>query len=187
LAEIYNSKQSSYEPYHDEHDDNICIDGADKEFIKSDLASHDREMLCHYCCTHKCLCSLFGVNYYYNYGLSRRRIILCRDCYNNICGIGRSLPSEIISKAFDRIYEAIIRLATFGPSLGIRKKVNYFEAVQNAFDSNPEVRAYLGENCIIDKNLKGLWSFTYAIFNYADRGIKVMCRDPDNLLLSVDY
>jgi hypothetical protein len=65
--------------------------------------------------------------------------------------------------------------------------VNYFVAVQNAFDMNPEVRAYLGENSKIDKNLRGLWSFTYAIINGQDHGIKVLDKNPDNLLLGVDY
>jgi hypothetical protein len=186
LAETYDSKQSRYKPYHHFHDDNMCYDGTDKELSKSDLESHNGGMGCHYCCTQKCPCYLFEVNYYYNYGLSRRRLILCSDCYNNIYGIGRNLPSEIISKAFKRICEAIKKLAKFGPSLGIHNRVNYFEAVQNAFDSNPEVRAYLGENCIIDKNLKGLWSFTYTIINEEGNGIRLMNKDPDNLLLGID-
>jgi len=65
--------------------------------------------------------------------------------------------------------------------------VNYFDAVQDAFDMNPEVRAYLGEKCNIDKNLRGLWSFTYAIVNGLDHGIKVFNKDPDNLLLGIDH
>jgi len=51
---------------------------------------------------------------------------------------------------------------------------------------NPEVRAYLGEDCKIDKNLRGLWSFTYAIINGRERGIKVLSGDPDNLILGLD-
>jgi hypothetical protein len=185
LPEIYDNKQSSYEPRQHEYND-ISYDETDKLLLKSDLMSYNEGTECHYCDEQKCPCCLFEVNYYYNYGLSRRKITLCTDCYNNIYGNGRNLPSEIIFKAFTKICEAIIRLATFGRSLGIHNMVNYFDAVQNAFDRNSEVRAYLGENCIIDKNLKGLWSFTYTIFNEGDYGIKIMNKDPDNLLLGVD-
>ena len=97
------------------------------------------------------------------------------------------MTSDLVTKAFTRICETITALATFLNNHEDPQRVNYFVAVQNAFDMNPEVRAYLGENCKIDKNLKGLWSFTYAIINGQDHGIKVLDKDPDNLLLSVDY
>jgi len=127
------------------------------------------------------------VNYYYNYGLSRRKIILCTDCYTEIYGNGRKISSVIVTNAFTRICETITNSATVATNLRNRQRVNYFDAVQNAFEMNPEVRAYLGENCNIDKNLRGLWSFTYAIVNGQDHGIEVLNRDPDNLILGVDY
>lgn len=127
------------------------------------------------------------MNYYYNYGLSRRKITICTDCYSEIYSNGRNITSDIVTKAFTRICETITASATFWNNHRDRQRVNYFVAVQNAFDMNPEVRAYLGENCKIDKNLKGLWSFTYAIINGQDHGIKVLNKDPDELLLGVDY
>jgi hypothetical protein len=86
-----------------------------------------------------------------------------------------------------RICETITNSATVTINFRNRQKVSYFDAVKCAFDMNPEVRAYLGENCNIDKNLKGLWSFTYSIINGRQRGIKVLNADPDNLILGVEY
>ena len=111
---------------------------------------------------------------------------ICTDCYSEIYSNGRKITSEIVTEAFTRICETITASATFWDNHRDRQGVNYFIAVQNAFDKNPEVREYLGENCKIDKNLKGLWSFTYAIINGQDHGIKVLDKDPDNLLLGVD-
>ena len=77
-------------------------------------------------------------------------------------------------------------MATLRISLGNRGEVNYFDAVKKAFDRNPEVRTYLGEHCTIDKNLKGLWSVTYTITTNKGLGMRVIKKDPDELLLEVD-
>ena len=142
---------------------------------------------CHYCDLIKCMCCLYEVNYYYNYGLSRRKIRVCNDCYTDVYGSGSRIPSEIITKACSMIRETIIKSATVTAALWNQLTVNYFDAVRCAFDMNPEVRAYLGENCRIDKNLRKLWSFTYAIVSGRDNGIEALNKDPDNLILSVDY
>ncbi len=125
------------------------------------------------------------MNYYYNYGLSRRKIRLCTNCYSEVYGNGRKISSEIVTKAFIRICETSTNSATVTDNLRNCQRVNYFNAVKCAFDMNSEVRVYLGENCSIDKNLRGLWSFTYAIINGRERGIKVLNADPDNLVLGV--
>lgn len=91
-----------------------------------------------------------------------------------------------MTKAFTRICETIANYSTDAISIRNFRGVNYFDAVKYAYDMNPEVRAYLGENCSIDKNLRGLWSFTYAIINGRERRIKVLDADPDNLILGID-
>ena len=90
-----------------------------------------------------------------------------------------------MTNAFIRICETIANYSTI--TINLRNRgVNYFDAVKYAYDMNPEVRTYLGENCSIDKNLRGLWSFTYAIINGRERGIKVLDADPDNLILGIE-
>ena len=90
-----------------------------------------------------------------------------------------------MTNAFIRICETIANYSTI--TINLRNRgVNYFDAVKYAYDMNPEVRTYLGENCSIDKNLRGLWSFTYVIINGRERGIKVLDADPDNLILDTE-
>ena len=91
-----------------------------------------------------------------------------------------------MTKAFTRICETIANYSTATINLRDYRGVNYFDAVKYAYNMNPEVRTYLGENCSIDKNLRGLWSFTYAIINGNERGIKVLDADPDNLILGIE-
>lgn len=187
MVEIHDCERSrGYEQRQQNYSD-ACYGKTDEQISNNDIASPLEGIICHYCDLEKCMCCLYEVNYYYNFGLSRRKIILCTDCYSEIYGKGRKISSEIVTKAFTRICETITNSATVARNLRNRQRVNYFDAVQNAFKMNPEVRAYLGENCNIDKNLRELWSFTYAIVNGQDRGIEVLNRDPDNLILGVDY
>ena len=187
MVEIHDSERSrSYEQRQQNYSD-ACYDETDEHISNNDFATPLEGIICNYCDLEKCPCCIYEVNYYYNYGLSRRKIILCTDCYTEIYGNGRKISSEIVTNAFTRICETITNSATVATNLRNRQRVNYFDAVQNAFEMNPEVRAYLGENCNIDKNLRGLWSFTYAIVNGQDHGIEVLNRDPDNLILGVDY
>ena len=187
MVEIHDCERSrGYEQRQQNYSD-TCYGETDEQVSNNDIASPLEGITCHYCDLEKCPCCIYEVNYYYNYGLSRRKIILCTDCYSEIYGNGRKISSEIVTKAFTRICETIRNSATVARNLRNRQRVNYFDAVQNAFEMNPEVREYLGENCNIDKNLRGLWSFTYAIVNGQDCGIEVLNRDPDNLILGVDY
>jgi hypothetical protein len=174
LVEIHNKGHIGYEPHKQNYSD-ASYGEIEEQSPNSDILSPFERIFCHYCDSKKCPCCLYEVNHYYNYGLSRRKMTICTDCYSEIYSNGRNITSEIAASA------------TFWDNHRDRQRVNYYIAVQNAFDKNPEVRAYLGENCKIDKNLKGLWSFTYAIINGQDHGIRVLDKDPDNLLLGVDY
>jgi hypothetical protein len=184
LVDTRDSECSSYEQSQDYS--NANHDETDKNTLRHDIVSPPKAILCQYCDLKKCPCCLYETNYYYNYGLSRRKIRLCTVCYYEVYGDGRKISSEIVTEAYTRICETIMNTATVAINHGNRHRVNYFEAVQHAFEVNPEVRTYLGENCSIDKNLKGLWSFTYAIFNGREHGIEVLNADPDNLILGID-
>ena len=186
MVEIHNKGHIGYEPHKQNYSD-ASYGEIEEQSPNSDILSPFERIFCHYCDSKKCPCCLYEMNHYYNYGLSRRKMTICTDCYSEIYSNGRNITSEIVTEAFTRICETITASATFWNNHEDRQRVNYFVAVQNAFDMNPEVRAYLGENCKIDKNLKGLWSFTYAIINGQDHGIKVLNKDPDELLLGVDY
>ena len=185
MVEIHDSECSSYEQWRQNYSDANFTE-SDGHTLNHNIGSPSEGITCHYCDLKKCPCCIYEMNYYYNYGLSRRKIRLCTDCYSEIYGNGRKISSEIVTKAFKRICEMITNSATVTINLRNRQTVNYFDAVKCAFEINPEVRAYLGEDCNIDKNLKGLWSFTYAIINGRERGIEVLSADPDNLILGLD-
>jgi len=186
LVEIHNKGHIGCEPHKQNYND-ASYGEMKEQSPNSDILSPFERIFCHYCDSKKCPCCLYEVNHYYNYGLSRRKMTICTDCYSEIYSNSRTLTSEIVNEAFTRICETIAASAKCWDNHRDRQRVNYFIAVKKAFDMNPEVRAYLGENCKIDKNLKGLWSFTYAIINGQDQGIRVLDKDPDNLLLGVDY
>ena len=186
MVEIHNSERNSNEQWQQNYSD-ANYGETDELILNHKIVSPPEGITCHYCDLKKCPCCIFEVNYYYNYGLSRRKIRLCTNCYSEIYGNGRKISSEIVTKAFMRICETIKDSATVTINLRNRQTVNYFDAVKCAFDMNLEVREYLGENCNIDKNLKGLWSFTYAIIKGRERGIEVLSADPDNLILGLDY
>lgn len=185
MVEIHDSERRCYEEQqqdytianYGEHDENV---------FDYEIASPPEKIRCHYCNAKKCPCCLLEANYYYDYGLCRRKIKLCGDCYNGVYGNGRKISSEIVTKAFTRICETIANYSKVTINFKNYRGVNYFDAVKYAYDMNPEVRTYLGENCSIDKNLRGLWSFTYAIINRRERGIKVLDADPDNLMLGIE-
>jgi hypothetical protein len=185
LVDSRDSERSSYEQWQQNY--SVANHGeTDKDTLTHDIVSPPEAIICQYCDLKKCACCLYEVNYYYNFGLSRRKIRLCTACYYEVYSNGRKISSEVVTKAYTRICETIINSATGIVNHRNRHKVKYFDAVKCAFDMNPEVRAYLGESCNIDKNLKGLWSFTYAIINGRERGIEVLNADPDNLTLGLD-
>ena len=185
MVEIHDSERRCYEEQ--QQDFSEADYGEHYEHVfDHEIASSPEEIRCHYCDVKKCPCCLLEANYYYDYGLCRRKIKVCGDCYNGVYGNGRRISSEIVTNAFTRICEAIANYSTVTIDLRNYRGVNYFDAVKYAYDMNPEVRTYLGENCSIDKNLRGLWSFTYAIINGGERGIKVLDADPDNLILGIE-
>jgi hypothetical protein len=185
LVDTCDSEHGSYKQWQQNYSD--ANNGEiDKHTLNHNIVSPSESILCQYCDLKKCPCCLYEVNYYYNYGLSRRKIRLCTACYYEVYGNGRKISSEIVTKAYMRICEAIMNSTKVTINHRNSLRVNYFDAVKCAFDVNPEVRAYLGESCNIDKNLKGLWSFTYAIINGRERGIEVLNADPDNLTLGLD-
>jgi hypothetical protein len=185
LVEIHDCECSSYK--HQQQNYSDAKNGKiDARTPSQDIVSPYGGINCHYCDLIKCMCCMYEMNYYYSYGLSRRKIRICNDCYIDVYGSGTKIPSEIVTKAFSVIHETIMNSATVTINLRNRLTVNYFDAVRCAFNMNPEVRAYLGENSRIDKNLRRLWSFTYAMVSGRDNGIEVLNRDPDNLILSVD-
>jgi hypothetical protein len=157
LVDSHDSGHSSYEEW--QQNSSVANYGeTDDHTLTHNIVFPQEGIVCHYCDLKKCPCCLYEVNYYYNFGLSRRKIRVCTACYYEVYGNGRKISSEIVTKAFMKICETITDSAAVTINPIDHQRMNYFDAVRHAFDVNPEVRAYLGGSCNIDKNLKGLWS-----------------------------
>jgi len=154
--------------------------------------------LCDYCMEHKHY--LHHRDKYCNYGFSKRKIAICKGCEDSLFGGGGKYRHIIIADEPYDMYERICQvIKEHTTTTTIREgeeeeqtTIEYFEAVRIAYLKNTRYfTEYFGcdddEGGItydeINKNFKGLWRLTYRFVNEEQR-IKIVNRDPDNLLVS---
>ena len=109
LVEIQNKGHIGYEPHKQNYSD-ASYGEMEEQSPNSDILSPFERIFCHYCVSKKCPCCLYEMNHYYNYGLSRRKMTICTDCYSEIYSNGRNVTIEIVTEAFKKICETIIDL-----------------------------------------------------------------------------
>jgi hypothetical protein len=145
--------------------------------------------LCDYCLEHKHY--LYHRDKYCNYGFSKFKIAICNDCQEDrLFGGGSNYRIIIADEPYD-MYERIcqvIKEHTIKED-GEQKTIEYFEAVRIAYlkDTRYFMEYFGSDDDIchdeINKNFEGLWRLTYRFVNEEQR-IKVVNRDPDNLLIT---
>jgi hypothetical protein len=163
--------------------------------------------ICSYCNQHEPWVILLPRTVYYNHGFSQRDVLQCRECQKeemDLFNLTLSItPITWHNEAYESICEMINIICSKQESKSkpeIKSKVvNYYDAVKRAYEkeamkildqNNPmTIRDYLlarGVNSVnkIDKNLKALWEFTFRIVNNNEERIKVVNKDPDNMLVS---
>jgi hypothetical protein len=143
--------------------------------------------LCDYCIEHKHYC-LYHKDKYYNYGFSKRKIAICKDCEDSLFGGGRY--GIIIAHEPYNIHECICQVIKDNTTTTTAdlQVIDYYEGVKIAYSNNKKLfEEYCGSGGIsydrINKDLGALWRFTYRFVNEEDR-VKVVNRDPNNLLVS---
>jgi hypothetical protein len=148
--------------------------------------------LCDYCMEHKHY--LYHRDKYCNYGFSKRNIAICKGCEDRLFGGGGKYRIRIADEPYD-MYERICqvikdRTTTIKGEEGEQQiTIEYFEAVRIAYLKNTQYFIeYFGSDDDltydgINKNLEGLWRLTYRFVNEEQR-VRVVNRDPDNLLVS---
>jgi hypothetical protein len=132
---------------------------------------------------------------YCNYGFSKFKIAICQACEDDLFGGGVKYRIIIADEPYD-MYERICQVikdktttTMKGEEEQQRKIIEYFEAVRIAYLENTRYLEYFGDDegniCYdeINKNFEGLWRLTYRFVNEEQR-VRVVNRDPDNLLLS---
>jgi hypothetical protein len=144
---------------------------------------HEEEYLeCDYCNEHKDW--IYLKNRYYNYGFSKRIHLACMECHDTLFGPFRIVDGGIMDRAYESIIDVI--------NDRTEKKVNnttldYYEAARIAYTESKYMQKHF-ESVIkditeINKGFKPLWEFTYRILNEEKERVKVVNKDPDNLLV----
>ena len=139
----------------------------------------DEYLECDFCNEHK---DWIGLNdRYYNYGFSKRSYLACMECHDTLFGPFRLVNGDIVLRAYENIIDVIKERTN-------KKSIDYYEAVRIAYTERKYMQKHF-ESVIkdiaeINKGFKPIWEFTYRIVNEEKERVKVVNRDPNNLLLS---
>jgi hypothetical protein len=145
---------------------------------------HKEEYLeCDFCNEHK---SFINLKYrYYNYGFFRRSYLACDDCHFNLFGPFKLIQVDTMQRAYETIMQ-VIKDKT-GNEDG-NAAVDYYEAARIAYTNGQYMKKYLDSkiNDIseINKCFRPIWEFTYKIVSGEEKRVRLVNRDPDNLLVS---
>ncbi|HEV2877434.1 MAG TPA: hypothetical protein VGW09_09175 [Nitrososphaeraceae archaeon] len=141
---------------------------------------HEEEYLeCDYCNEHK---SFINLKYrYYNYGFSKHSYLACMECHSNLFGPFRLVNGDIVLRAYENIIDVIKGRSN-------KKSIDYYEAVRIAYTESKYMQQHF-ESVIkditeINKGFKPIWEFTYRIVNEEKERVRVVNKNPDNLLVS---
>jgi hypothetical protein len=139
---------------------------------------HNEEYLeCDFCNEHK---SFINLKYrYYNYGFSRHSYLACDECHEYLFGPFRLVDGGIMEKAYESTIEVI-------KSNSNKKAIDYYKAVKIAYTQCDEMRKHFDSPkgiSNLNKDNKALWEFTYRILYEEKKRVKVVNKDPDNLLV----
>jgi hypothetical protein len=146
------------------------------------IIHRDKYLECDFCNEHKdWICSK---DRYYNYGFSKRSYLACMECHSNLFGPFRLADSGIMDRAYESIID-VIKDRT--EKKGYETTIEFYETARIAYRESEYMRKYFdspkGINNL-NKDNKVLWEFTYRILYEEKERIKVVNKDPDNLLVS---
>ena len=111
----------------------------------------------------------------------RRSYLACMECHDTLFGPFRLVNGDIVLRAYENIIDVIKERTN-------KKSIDYYEAVRIAYTERKYMQKHF-ESVIkdiaeINKGFKPIWEFTYRIVNEEKERVKVVNRDPNNLLLS---
>jgi hypothetical protein len=143
---------------------------------------HEKEYLeCDYCNEHKSFINL--KDRYYNYGFSKRNYLACMECHDTLFGPFRIVDGGIM----DRAYESIIDVINDRTETNRYETIDFYEAVRIAYMESEYMRKHFNSPKVINnlnKDNKALWEFTYRILYEEKERVRVVNKNPDNLLVS---
>ncbi len=143
----------------------------------------DEYLVCDFCNEHKSFICL--KDRYYNYGFSKCSYSACNECHSTLFGPFRLVEVDTMQRAYRSIIE-VIKVKTEKKRNEI---IDYYEAVKIFHTESEYMRKYIDSEIKditeINKGFRPIWEFTYRIVNKEKKRVKVVNKDPDNLLVSL--
>ena len=103
-------------------------------------------------------------------------------CHDTLFGPFRIVDGGVM----DRGYESIIDVINDKTEKKGYETIDYYEAIRIAYTESEYMRKYFNSPkgiSNLNKGNKATWEFTYRILNEEKERIKVVNKDPDNLLV----
>ena len=144
---------------------------------------HEHEYLvCDFCNEHKW--SVYYHDRYYNYGFSKCVICACNECHEALFGPFGICLVDDKAKAYDTIMHVIKDKSEEGEG----KTVDYYDSARIAYKNGYYMRRFIDSEIKdvdreINKTFKPIWEFTYKIVCADEKRVRLVNRDPDNLLV----
>ena len=147
------------------------------------IIHNDEYLECDFCNEHKDWICL--KDRYYNYGFSKRSYLACMECHSNLFGPFRLIDGDNMMRAYEDI---LIVINDRTVKRGGNEIIDYFEAARIAYTNGEYMRKYLDSKIKkiteINKWYRPIWEFTYRILYEEKERVRVVNKNPDNLLVS---
>jgi hypothetical protein len=151
--------------------------------------SHDEEYLeCDFCNEHNR--SVYFHERFYNYGFSKCSYHACNECHDTLFGPFRPGDVLIADRAYEDILEVINEKTDKKGNVvtTTTATIDYYDAARIAYTDREYMKKFIEREINVEeinKYFRPLWKFTYKIVSGEDnKRVKVVNKDPDNLLVS---
>jgi hypothetical protein len=146
---------------------------------------NDEYLECDFCNDHNR--SVYYHERYYNYGFSKCHYHACNECHDTLFGPFKLGLIDDNVNAYESILE-VINDRTEREGKNKTTTIDYYEAVRIAYTDGQHMKKYLDSEirdiADINKWHRPIWEFTYRILYEDEKRVKVVNKDPDNLLVS---
>ncbi len=113
----------------------------------------------------------------------------CNECHDALFGPFRLYEVDTQTKAYETIVKVIKDKTEQGQENRRAAVVDYYEAARIAYKNGYFMRKYIYSEIKdvdkeINKTFRPIWEFTYKISGAEEQRVRLLNKDPDNLLVS---
>ena len=141
----------------------------------------DEYLECDFCNDHNR--SVYYHERYYNYGFSKCHYHACNECHDTFFG---PFKLGLIDDKMNA-YESILEVINDRTEKEGNETIDYYEAARIAYTEEQYMGKYLDSEidiAEINKWYRPIWEFTYKIVNEEKERVRVVNKNPDNLLVA---